>query len=388
MRLLLCGDFACHTGFARVNERVAGALAARGWDVAVLAVNYVGMPHPLQLRHRLYPAAAAGDAYGKGLLAEVVRREAPDAILVVNDPWIVAPFLDHLPADAPPVVAYMPVDAPGINGALLAGIDRLAHAVAYTDFGLAELRRAGLTAPASVIPHGVDVELYRPIPRAEARGKGGLAPDVFAVLVADANQPRKRLDIAVEAFARFAADVPAARLLYHGPATSTGWGYDIADLADQHGVGDRLILTARISATQGVAEEDMPYIYALADVKLSTSAGEGWGLTTMEAMACGVPCVAADWAALGEWAKDAVLLLPVGATARHTGGTNTRGAALDPAAVADALAALHASPDARTLIGAAGLARAREPQYRWETIGAQFDAALRSVVETRSAVAV
>lgn len=380
-KLLLVGDFCAATGFANVNEPLAEELAALGWDVVVLAIQYHGDPHPLARRYRVYPAITGGDHLGLARLAAVVRVERPDAILIVNDPPVVDQYLEELGDTAPPVVAYMPVDAPRMNPRLLTHLDRLAHAVAYTQFGADELRRAGYAGPLSIAPHGVDLALFQPGEKAEARRRAGLDPRAFAVLVVDRNAPRKRLDLAFAAFAQFAREVPEAHLIYHGALNDVGW--DLEDLARQHSIplGRWAVTNEHMTAMRGIPRHQLPTVYQLADVKLSTAMGEGWGLTTMEAMACGIPCVAVDCAAIGEWARGAALLVEPDPELAHTyaGGVNTRGAVARPSAIAAALGALYADPGLRDELGRAGRDLVRQERFRWPVIAQTFDAVLSGV---------
>ena len=387
MRLLMVGDFAVHTGFARVLESLARPLVSLGWDVAVLALNYKGDPHPLQLRHRVYPAHLGGDLHGVHRLGEVITRERPDVLLMVNDPWVLHDYMLALSGidNAPPAIGYIPIDGTGLRRSDIAPLNSLAHAVAYTDFGLGELRRAGLAIGASVIPHGVDTDLFRPIPQVEARAAVGLDPETFAVLVLDANQYRKRLDLAFAAFAAFARGKGEhVKLVYHGSLkNSQTVGWDLDHMAADLGIADRLIVTGRdFDATRGAPVDQLPLIYSMCDVKLSTSMGEGWGLTTMEAMACGLPCIVPDYAAYHEWASKAALALPVTSYHRHP-RVNTVGGVVAVEDVASALTVLYAQPQLRQAMGAAGRATVAAECYRWSVIAAQFDHVLRTAAYGR-----
>jgi len=381
--LLLIADFACHTGFATVAENIARRLV--GWDIHVLAVNYKGDPTPLQSRFQLYPAHLGGDAMGVGRLEYVVPHVKPDVILAINDPWIVRPYIEALSElpHAPPVVAYVPVDGCSPASEHVAPLNGLSHLIAYTQFGLRELRARGLEIAASVIPHGVDLDVFRPLDRAAIRARFHLPPDMFGVLVLDQNQARKRLDIAFDAFARFARDCEQARLIYHGPLkTEMGWG--ILDMAADLGIGDKLILTGRaITQTNGLRIEDMASVYALADVKLTTTSGEGWGLTTMEAMACGVPCIIPAFGALQEWAGGACLLVTADDPVRHAGGVNTIGRVPRAEDAAGALRHLYEHSGERTYLRQAGRFLVDRDCYRWETIADAFNAILTAVAGGR-----
>ncbi len=390
--LLLCGDFAAHTGLSRVNEAIAAGLADRGWEIAVLAINYHGDAHPAQQRHRLYPAIGGGDSHGVGRIAAITEHVKPDVLLMVHDPWIISAWLSALHTglpveqDVPPAVAYIPVDGIGLNPAHVEPLNRLAAAITYTQFGRIQLRAAGLDAPCHVLPHGIDLDLFKPVDKAEARAHLGMDQDTFAVLVLDQNQPRKRLDIAFEAFAQFAMDKPeTVKLIYHGPPVAhTGW--DVVAMASDLGISERLLLSSRhITQTRGVKDDHMRIVYSACDVKLSTTSGEGWGLTTMEAMACGLPCIAPDFAALAEWARPAALLVPTPTRMRHCGeyddaGINTVGRVPEVGAAAVALERIYTSASDRAYGRAKGLALVADPRYRWANIAGAFDHVLHSAM--------
>jgi D-inositol-3-phosphate glycosyltransferase len=378
-RLLLVGDLCCHSGFARVNEAIAERLALLGWDIGVLAVNYKGLPHSLQQRYRLYPAFLGGEPYGVECIAAVAKAERPDVVLIVNDPWICERYLARLGDDAPPCVLYMPVDGQHLKRAYVEPLNKAAHVVGYTQFGIGELQAAGLTAPHSIIPHGIDLETFYPVRQRDARALSGLEQDAYAVLVLDRNAPRKRLDLAFCAFAQFAHDKPAnVKLIYHGALDDVGW--DIEDMAGDLGIADRLVLTGRdFTAGNGVAIEQLRVMYSMCDVRLSTSMGEGWGLPTLEAMACGLPNIVPEYAALGEWTDGAAQYIPISHLQRHTGGINTVGGVVSVQDAATALEDLYQHPWRRSELSAMGLELARNDRFRWETIADQFDATLTSV---------
>ncbi len=391
MKLLIAGDFAAHTGFARVNEAIANELAAHGWDISVMAINYMGDATPLQQHYALYPAHGGGDQWGVERIASLCQHVQPDALLLVHDPWIVSAWLRTLGDEAPPAVAYVPVDGQGVPSHHVRPLSACQVVAAYTRFGASELVRAGCEAPIIIIPHGIDLQTFYPIDQAEARAQLGIDADTYAVLVFDQNQPRKRLDIAFEAFARFAIDKPATvKLLYHGPMrTQNGW--DVEAMADDLGISDRLMLSSRhLTARRGVKETHLRVIYSACDVRLSTTAGEGWSLPTMEAMACGLPNIAPDFGALGEWARDAALLVPAPHAVRHCGtfdgvGINTVGRVPEVDQVADMLGIFYEVPEQRAFYRERGLALVSDPRYAWSNIGAAFDGLLRQAVEQRAA---
>src|SRR3954451_22420062 len=113
----------------------------------------------------------------------------------------------------------------------------------------ANLPGAGVTRRVAVLPVGIDLQRFRPIPRTEARERLGLDPaGPYLLFPHDPARPLKRYDRAVKA----AGDVP---LLTLGQ----------------------------------VAPDEVPYWINAANAVLVPSAAEGFGLSVIEALACGVP---------------------------------------------------------------------------------------------------
>jgi len=133
---------------------------------------------------------------------------------------------------------------------------------------------------------GVDLDVFRPMSRVEARHGLGLPPDARIVLFAGRLQPHKGPDVAIEAIARLDPDV---RLVIVGGPSGTGTEHPeaLAELASDLGV------TARVSLVPPVDQRRLAAWYAAADVVCVPSHSESFGLVAMEAQACGRPVVAA-----------------------------------------------------------------------------------------------
>jgi teichuronic acid biosynthesis glycosyltransferase TuaC len=108
---------------------------------------------------------------------------------------------------------------------------------------------AGTTRRVAVLPVGIDVERFRPIPRGEARERLGLDPaGPYLLFPHDPARPLKRFDRAQEA------------------------------------AGDTPLLTMG-----NVPPAEVPYWINACNAVLVPSAAEGFGLSVIEALACGVP---------------------------------------------------------------------------------------------------
>jgi D-inositol-3-phosphate glycosyltransferase len=274
-KLLWVGDAVATTGFGTVTHGVLDRLH-KTWDVSVLGVNYLGDPHTYP--YPIYPAQLGGDIWGLGRLEQLVAGIDPDVVVILNDPWVVKDYLPMLSKYRAKVAAYIPIDAKNVRKDFVAPLNQLDLAIPYTQFGLDELTKSGLTIPTTIIPHGFDSSVYKPMPSAEARKPLGLAPSWFVVGCVARNQPRKRLDLLVQYFAEWVhtTNKPnSVRLYPHCAMQDIGW--DIVQMAQYRGIEDRLIVTdpKQMSASRGVPREALANIYNSFDVHAMTTAGEG-----------------------------------------------------------------------------------------------------------------
>lgn len=385
MRLLWVGDAVVQTGFSRVTHNVVGRLKNRGWDVAVLGVCYNGDPHGYD--YPIFPAMLGGDSHGVGRIAGLIQQMKPDVVVINNDPWIIPDYYPGLP-EGVPVVAYMPVDAPNQGAAPSLGRVR---AVSYTQFGRRELLIGGYSGRCDVIPHGVDSELYRPLDRNECRKRLKLKnknlSELFIVGNVNRNQPRKRLDLTIQAWAQWwinAGQPAEAHLYLHCANRDEGW--NIFQLAKYYGIESQLIVTnTKMTVVNSLFEQEMPLVYNMFDVQLSTTMGEGWGLTTHEGMACGIPQILPRYSALGEWCDEAAHFVDVTSFAVTPRGINTIGGVPDVGQIVEAIDKFYREPDYRLAMAQKAFNRATETRFNWDSVATQFDELLiETVMERRS----
>src|SRR5215471_9866134 len=387
-RLLLFCDYLCPTGFARVSTNLL-PFFLDAFDVSICAINYFGdvvTPPPCPL----YRAALGGtDPYGIGRYQSLVSLIDPDVVFATHDPWVLKAFLaqhaklpDWPTAERPRFIAYTAIDglhvpsAPVLNAADLV--------IAYTHFGATELRTGGYTGPLAVIPHGVDLGRYQPQDQQEARAHLGVSQLDGKIVIGNLNrnQPRKRLDVLLMGFAQWRDEChleDQAYLWLHCANEDVGW--NLKELARYLGIGEYLIMPPpEMAPHRGAEESELPWLYSAWDVQATATLGEGWGLSTMEAMACGCPNLVPRWSALAEWADGAVEYMPVTMALAGIEHGNI-GGLVTPATVARALAMLV--PDAPRLayLRAAGQALVAQPQYRWEAIAQRFIDAIGLVLE-------
>lgn len=394
--LLWIGDACVPSGFANATHNTLDWLEPN-FNITVLGLNYRGDPY--NYPYDVYAAQAGGDWAGIGRLiwmCDVVKKKfgSLDVIVIQNDPWNIPMYTKWLRKTNPqgeylypeyanvPIVGSIAVDGKNCDGAQM---NDLALGVFWTQFGLDEARQGGFTKPGVVIPLGVNLNVYKPMPKIDALSILGIPEaykDVFIVGNVNRNQPRKRLDLTIKYFAEWVkaneiSAQQAALLLHVAPTGDTG--VDITELMKYYGIIEYLLLSTP-EMFYGKSEIEMCATYNAMDVLITTTQGEGMGLTTMEAMACGVPCIVPDWAALGEWAKDAAICVPCTSTAIGPPYVNVIGGIPDERQFIGAMHYLFTFEQNRRDLGKLGIVRMGEDRFRWSNIGHAFNDAIVEII--------
>lgn len=346
-------------GVASVTSALARNLADAGHRVWVAAPSETH-EHIAQMDHRVHVRRFASfeapsfDGQRIALLPvaqchHLLRAVRPDVIhihqpLVLGNLMLLLAAIEHIPVVG--TNHYMPVNvAPGVNPDALLG--RSVEAITYSflvgfynrcDFvtapsetALALLKRHGLRPPARAISNGVDVRRFFPGPRDEAlRQRLGLPDDRPLILAVGRLSKEKHLHTLLDAFAQLR--IPAHLAIGgSGPAR--------AELEHQ---ARALGIARRVTFLGHIEDADLAPLYRLGDVFAIASIAELQSLVTLEAMAVGLPVVAADAGALPELVHDGEngLLFPPD----------------DSAALAHRLAALAEDPAMRRAMSARSLA--------------------------------
>ena len=233
--------------------------------------------------------------------------------------------------------------------ALERGIRRADHVIAVSAFLRDEVMRF-YSIPAervTVIPYAVDHETYHARPQAgDATQLNALGLEKPYLLCVATIEPRKNLVTLIEAYARARHILRAGRqqmprLVITGQPM---WGIRALETrVREAGIQDLVKLTGYVS------EAALPSLYRQAMGLLVPSIYEGFGMSVLEAMACGCPAAVARASSLPEIGGDAVDYFNP----------------MDSDAMARSISRFVSEPHLRGDLRETGLKRAQ--QFRWET---------------------
>lgn len=393
--VLLVSDAGVPTGFARVGEEILKGLsrqASASFRLHQIGINYSGAPHPHSWP--IYPASVTGVDL-KERVSSLATQLMPAAIILLNDPWVVAEVAAHLDnaGFTGAIIGYCPVDGAPLPLSAVDGLSKLRSLVAYTEFGRQAFTdlfdTAEVTLPAlDVIPHGVDTGAFGLLipddPAASRKAaKAQLFPtepkfqDSFVVFNGNRNQPRKRIDVTMRAFADFARDKKPNVMLYlHMAKIDFGW--NVVELAKRFGITDRLIMSSTENALPSLSEKQLNLMYNACDVGLNTSAAEGWGLVSFEHAAAGAAQIVPGTETQKElWGGVAKIVEPCMTTTAI--GQVADWHLVSEQAVTEALEELYHDNHALESYAAQCRHHATAPHFSWNNIGDRWTCLVESL---------
>ena len=387
-KLLWCGDIVAMTGFSRVTENVISRLKD-DFEIVVLGNNWWGDPTPLQEEYKMYPSFNRHQTapFGEQRIREIVEREQPDVVFTINDMWIIneqyRQIQDLHKQGKFKFVGYAPMDSYCWIGCLDETANDWDAIISYTEFGAHEFVKGGIYKPIAVIPHGVTPGQFYPMDRNECRRKLGLKEDIFIVFNGNRNQFRKRQDITIKAFAKFAVNKPEAQLYLHMGLKDQGWDLMGVFAREMSKVGldpnGRIIMTTQSDGPPNVSVEMLNTIYNACDVGVNTCKGEGWGLVNFEHAACGVPQVVPDHTSCKEIFEGYGELI----RCDHV-DVDTNYAREMPCPSSDHLAEiledLYHDRTYREHVGERCRERVMDTQFSWDTVASQFGGIFEEVL--------
>ena len=315
--LLLC-DYVARTGFGTVSKNIVAELKKAFGDnlkKTIIAVNYFGEPYWEDESTYVISARrndVNDDSYGRYFFLKFLQENDYDGIFICQDIGVIRPFIEVLQhiknlkkennRKSFKSIFYFPIDC-HIVEELTKDIEFFDLLVTYTEFGREEVLkfRPELKGKIKVIPHGNNSKDFYPLPEDEKlafrKEYFGENAEKFIISNVNRNQPRKDLPNTIfgfiEAKRNWSSNLPAPFLYLHcHPNDPMGWDIRAIMLQTELEEDVDYKLLPKEFEQSGVETDFLNKIYNASDAFLTTTLGEGWGLTYTEAAACKLPVIA------------------------------------------------------------------------------------------------
>lgn len=360
MRVLLSSHGASLFGAERVLLALARGLLARGHEVtlefphsgpAVTAANEIeGVELLVSERPRLPRNVSEGVRFFAGAPTATVRMSRAIATGGYDVVWVNSIFnaVAAVAARSAGAAVVWHIHERNFRGPLGLVASSMIHGcadlvVAISRYVAASLDQVVLSRKIRVIPNA----LFEPVPVAQTCTAG----PTFTIGYVGQFEPRKRAWDVVAALAR----LPTARAVLVGDGKAR---HRVVDVVRKHRLEDRVTLT-------GFQKNVAPY-YSEFDCMVIPSRDEPFGLVALEAMAAGLPVVAAHSGALPEVLGDAAIYYPPG----------------DVATLAECVQRLRDEPELVGSLRERGLRRVRE--FSLESMIGQVEAVAGEAAKLRA----
>jgi glycosyltransferase involved in cell wall biosynthesis len=243
--------------------------------------------------------------YGNDVSVAHAASFNADIMISLMDTWVMNP--EEYPKQLRWVPWY-PVDHDPMPAIVRGKVAQAYKRITFSQHGVAMTHQAGLDC--YYVPHGIETQVFKPLDKKACRDKLGI-PDgkyvVGTVAMNKGNPSRKCLAEMMEAYSIFHKRHPDSIYILQ---TDRGEGMEavvnLPELVRNLGMieGQDVLFCNQYQNILGYSPEYMAEFYNAMDVHLITTRGEGFGIPTLEAQACGVPVITGGWTASKElfWA--------------------------------------------------------------------------------------
>ena len=370
------------TGYATISWNICNKLAEAGHNVYFIGHNYVGQPLPPGLeigegddkvKLKFTVLGGSPKPYAQDLLIPYIKKFKIDVFGILLDTFMLYPWLMNMDFAPAKTIFYFPSDG---GGGMPLGCENILKKVncpvAMAKYGQQQCKEL-YNLYTKYIPHAIEPKIYHPLSPEEkekCKAKFGLQGK-FVVGCVQRNQGRKMPDRLIKSFAKFCKDKPDAMLFLHTDPFDVASPFDMMNLINRFKLNNRVIFSG-MSFFKGFDYKQMNEVYNAMDVFFLTTSGEGFGIPTIEAAACGVPSVVTDYTTTQELLiKDGECGLPVKVCSELTGSWNVERAIMDDDDAVEKLNLLYNDKELRERLGNNGVEKVNRI-YTWNNVGDQW----------------
>jgi len=296
------------TGYGQQAGYLVDRLKRDGADVAAIS-NYglEGIKSVYRSPYGDVPHYARGlDAYSNDVAGmhhahwKSQNPKQPDLMLTLYDVWV----LQGKSWDSMNIASWTPLDhvtmPPKVEEWLRK--DNVTP-IAMAPNGVRQMEAKGIEC--EYVPHAIDTKVFKPtskIQGVDVREYMGLTGE-FVVGMNAANKAsgllhRKAFSENLLAFSIFKSKHPDAVLYMHTDPLGVAGGWNLIRILQAFGIPkESVMFPPMVDYKYGMEQSDLAALYSAMDVFLAPSYGEGFGIPTVEAQACGTRVIGSNWGA-------------------------------------------------------------------------------------------
>lgn len=314
---IIMGSDSSHvpTGYGGVKMNICPYVRDLGLKVLEFGIQNTGNPYMVDGIEKL--PNHRHSHFGAESMSEWIQERRPDLVWYIGDPhwfhWLsqMNKVLTTKDAKWYKSLVYFPIDNDVLPQEAVETLYAHDKRITFTNYGKRVCKEFGVD-DVEVVPHGVDTETFKPLTdeqREDLKRKNNLN-NLFIVGQVNRNNFRKNTPLLMAAFAEFAKNKPDARLFLHCDPQDPQ-GYNLLEYVKQFKLNGKILFNNKVkNPITGVPPSELNYYYNVMDVHASATTGEGWGLTTTEAQAAGVPVIIGDHTTGPELVKSNGWLVP------------------------------------------------------------------------------
>lgn len=293
-RIAVLSDFSFKgSGYLNIIVPLCRGLADRGHEICAVGLGYNGEEH--EFNFSIIPCRSFTDAHA--VMNNLKYQWGAEIFLVALDIPYQFALINIAKQVGVKIISITPLENPPLTMSWAIPLQNSDKVFFISQLGADEAQKAGVESAEHLVV-GMDTQSWRPRTDEEyekGRKLFNISPDTLVVLTVADNQERKNLSKAMEIVSKVKKEkgVNVKYILVTREHSDVGW--KLRDLAMDYGIASELMIFER-----GISFGELYSLYAVSDVFLLSSKGEGLGLPVMEAMSVGVPVVATNCGAMPE----------------------------------------------------------------------------------------
>jgi glycosyltransferase involved in cell wall biosynthesis len=346
-RILLYGDYNCDTGFSQVLTNLYAQVRAyinKGYQYDIIAINWYGdrMPDDYEIQkdeagdfkrveemidgkitkvlkrikktdstgalvYSAYHNDGKEDVFGRNCFVSLLSSIDYSLVFMIQDLGTVTPIFPVI-RDIKEIkrkqgsklfktIFYFPVDGVMLN-VWLKDFDCIDRVICYTEYGKMMVQSMRPELKIGVILHGIDTGTFRRLPEEDVKEfrEAFFGKNAGKTIVSNINRNQFRKDIptTIFAFKEYKENYNPNSFLYlhMDPEDIQGWNLKVVMAQVALKQYEDYMFTPPNLLKEKPDPGFMNCIYNASDVYVTTTTGEGFGLTILEAMAAKTPVIA------------------------------------------------------------------------------------------------